>query len=204
MVILLLAVGSCRKAGTWLVKNDDPVHADVMVLLMGGFSERVSQAADLYYEKVAGKVWIVEAEMGDNRILEARGVQRMGVSTQARFALMGLGIPADSIKILPCGATSTRMEAESVRDHLLTQSGIDTLLLVSSSSHTRRAFKIFEAALAPIDEPLALYCRPSIYSRFNAEKWWKNRNDFEEVIMEYLKLVNFYLFEKRELRKGLG
>ena len=46
VVFLVLAVGSCRKAGTWLVKADDPKHADVMVILMGSFSERVLQMAD--------------------------------------------------------------------------------------------------------------------------------------------------------------
>ncbi|MCK4880427.1 MAG: hypothetical protein KAS82_07200, partial [Bacteroidales bacterium] len=87
------------------------------------------------------------------------------------------------------------------RDYLVTQTGIDTLLLVSSAEHTRRAFKIFKAAFTPFEEPVALYCIPSSYSKFHAEKWWRHRNDMEEVFMEYLKLTNFYLFERRELRK---
>ena len=202
LVVLLLAVGGCRRAGIWLVKADDPVHADAMILLMGSFSERVLQTADLYRENMAGEVWIVEEGMGAYRTLEERGVQMISNSTQARNALITLGVPADSIVILPGDASSTRMEAVITRDYLVARTGIDTLLLVSSAEHTRRAFKIFEAALKPIEEPVALYCSPSSYSNFHAKKWWRRRNDIQEVFMEYLKLANFYLFERRELRKA--
>lgn len=200
MVILLLAVGGCRKAGTWLVKSDDPGHADAIILLMGSISDRVLQTADLYHENVVGKVWIVEEGMGAYRTLEERGVQIISNITQVRDALITMGIPADSIVILPGDATSTQMEAEITRDYLVTQSGIDTLLLVSSANHTRRAFKIFEAAFSTFEEPVALYCSPSSYTNFDAEKWWRRRDDIQDVFMEYLKLVNFVLFEKRELR----
>jgi len=126
----------------------------------------------------------------------------MSSSNRARYALIGLGVPEDSIVVLSGAATSTSMEAEITREYLLTQNGIDTLLLVTSTYHTRRAFKIFEAAFKPIEEPLTLYCSQSSYSRFSAEKWWRHRHDIEHVMMEYLKLANFYLFEKRDLRKG--
>ena len=202
LVILLLAVGSCRKAGTWLVKSDDLEHADAIILLMGSISDRVLQTSDLYHENVAGKVWIVEEGMGAYRTLEERGVQIISNTTQVRDALITLGIPADSIVILPGDATSTQMEAEITRDYLVTQNGIDTLLLVSSANHTRRAFKIFEAAFSPFEEPVALYCSPSNYTNFDAEKWWRRRDDIQDVFMESLKLANFVLFERRELRKA--
>ena len=201
LLILLLAVGSCRKAGARLVKADHPEHADAMIMLMGSITDRLLQTADLYHEKVAGKVWIVEAGMDADSIMEERGVQIISNSMRARYALIDLGIPADSIVILPGGATSTRMEAGITRDYLVTQTGIDTLLLVSSASHTRRAFRIFEAAFTPLEEPVALYCSPSSYSNFHAKKWWRHRNDIEDVLIEYLKLANFYLFERGELRR---
>ena len=201
-VIVLLAVGSCRKAGSWLVKADDPAYADVMVMLVGSISDRVLQTADLYYEGVAGKVWLVEAGMGADSTLKERGVQLISKSTQIRNSLISLGIPADSISLLPGGATSTQMEAEIVRDYLHKQTGMDTLLLVSSASHTRRASMIFKAAFDPLEEGILLYCSPNHYTNFHAEKWWRSREDIERVVMEYLKMVNFVLFQKRELRRG--
>jgi len=214
LVIFLLAVGSCRKAGSWLVKTDEPGHADVMVMLMGSISERVLQTADLYSGQVSGKVWIVEEGMGAIRTLEERGVKLIPNSTQASNALTALGVPADSILILPGDASSSRMEAEMVRDYLLTlsdmdpqshmdpQSGIDTLLLVSSAWHTRRAFKIFNAACKSLDEPPVVRCSPNPYTAFDPEKWWKSKNDIQSVVTEYLKLANFVFFERRELRRG--
>ncbi len=202
LVFLVLAVGSCRKAGTWLVKADDPDHADVIVILMGSISDRVLQVADSYNDGVAARVWIVEEGMGAYRALEERGVQLISNSTQAKNALVSLGIPADSIEILPGDANSTRMEAELVRDHLLTQTGIDTILLVTSSSHTRRGFNLFKAAFHPMGKPPVLYCSSNSYTDFNASKWWRNKNHIQEVIDEYMKLVNFVLFERPELRKG--
>ena len=201
-VILILAVGSCRKAGTWLVKNDQVKHADVMVLLTGSISDRVLQTADLYSEGVATKVWIVEEAMGANRILEDRGVKLISNSTQIKNALISLGIPSDSILILPGDAGSTRMEAEIVRSYLRTQIGMDTLLLVTSSDHTRRAYKIFKAAFKNLEQSHPVYCSASKYTNFHPEKWWRSKEDIQDVVGEYLKLVNFALFEKRELRKG--
>lgn len=202
LVIVLLAVGSCRKAGTWLVKTDSPGHTDVMVMLTGSIPDRVLQTADLYTDGVAGKVWIVEEAMGAFSELEERGVQIISNTTQSKNALISLGIPADSIVILPGGATSTRMEAEVVRDYLANRAGINSLLLVTSSQHTRRAFKLFRAAFHSIPEPPDLYCSPSSYTNFNAEKWWRNKNDIQKVVEEYMKLTNFVLFEKRELKKS--
>ena len=199
-VILVLAVGSCRKAGTWLVKADNPPHADVMVMLTGSISDRVLQTADLYNEGVASKVWIAEEAMEASRDLEARGVKLISNSTQVRNAMITLGIPADSITIFPGDAASTRMEAEIVRSYLHTQTGIDTLLIVSSAEHTRRAYKIFKAAFSPLDEPPVVCCSPSTYTNFHPEKWWRSKEDIQEVVEEYMKLTNFVFFERGELR----
>lgn len=197
LVILLLLVGGCRRAGTWLVKSDQPEHADAIVMLMGSISDRVLQTADLYHGQVSGKVLIVEEGMGAYRVLEERGVQIISNSTQVRSALISLGIPADSIMILPCGATSTRMEAATVTDYLSTSNDVDTLLLVSSPTHMRRAFKIFRAAFKTLETQPVLYCSPSPYTDFHAEKWWRRKEDIQRVLMEYVKLVNFALFEKK-------
>lgn len=206
LVIILLVVGGCRKAGVWLKKEDPPTHADVMVILTGGIADRVLQAADLYREGEADRVWIVEEAMGANRALDERGIHLISNTTQACNALKALGIPARNILVLPGDANSTIMEARIVRsymeDRLSPRAGIDTLLLVSSASHTRRAYKIFSAALQSLGTPVVIHCSPSIYTNFNAKKWWKNREDVQRVFEEYYKIVIFGIFEKRELRKS--
>jgi uncharacterized SAM-binding protein YcdF (DUF218 family) len=203
VVILILSVAGCRNAGTWLVKEDVPSQADVMVLLMGNISDRVLQVGDLYRDHVSTKVWIVESYISEaDRELEERCGRQPTNTEMARLRLIRLGVPADSIVILPGNASSTREEAETVRDHLRTEPGIRSVLLVSTALHMRRASKIFRAAFHPLEQPREVYCSPSAYSHFNAEEWWKHRNDIEGVVYEYLKLVNYALFERHALRKG--
>ena len=200
-IVLLLLVGSCRKAGTWLVKDDEQKQADAVVMLMGSISDRVLQIADLYGQNVTGKVLIVEESMGAYRALEERGAHIVSNTEQARNALVVLGIPGDSIVILEGDATSTQMEAEIVRDYLSTNHGIKTLLLVSSAPHTRRASLIFKTALKSLESPVTVCCSPSTYTNFGAEKWWRSKEDIQDVLMEYLKMGNFFLFERRRLRR---
>ena len=206
-IVLLLLAGACRKAGTWLVKKDvpgqgdTPGQVDAMVMLMGSIPDRVLQTADLYGRRVAGKVVVVEESVGAYRVLEERGAHIISNSTQARNALVVLGIPEDSIVILPGDATSTQMEAEIIRDYLANSPAIETVLLVSSPAHTRRASMIFRAAFKSLEHPVGVYCSPSSYTTFYAEKWWRSREDIQKVLMEYLKLGNFVLFERRQLRR---
>jgi uncharacterized SAM-binding protein YcdF (DUF218 family) len=202
VLIIILTIGSCRKAGTWLVRVDEAAHADAMVMLMGQFFDRVLQVDDLYAENAAGKVVIVEEAMSSFWMLEQRGVIVERTTQEVREALITLGIPADSIVILTGDATSTRMEAEIIRDYVANQPDIDTILLVSSSSHTRRASMLFEAAFKPLEKHVVIHCSQNLYTGFRAEKWWKRSDDIQDVVLEYMKLVNFMLFEKRQLRNN--
>jgi len=192
-------VGGCRRAGAWLVKENVPEHADAMVLLMGGFPDRVLQAVDLYKEGKAGRLLIVEESMGPFRALEARGADIISNTEQARNSAIALGIPADSITVLPGDARSTLDEAIVVRDYLVERNNIDTVLLVSSSAHMRRASMIFKAALKNNDHPVYIGCSPSAYSDFNAAKWWRDKEGIQSVLTEYAKMVSFVVFEKRKL-----
>lgn len=203
ILILLGAVciGGCRRAGVWLVKEDVPPHADAMVLLMGNFPERVLQAVDLYHAKRAGRLIIVEESMGAYRGLEERGVSIISKSEQARDASVKLGIPEESVTVLPGDARSTLTEAVVVRDYLKTDPGIDTLILVSSPTHMRRAAMIFNAALKDLDRPVYVGCSPSVYSNSNTGRWWRHKEDIQDVLSEYLKTVSFILIEKRNIRR---
>lgn len=201
LLISVLYVGGCRRAGTWLVKEDTPPHADAMVLLMGSLPDRVLQAADLYNEGRAGKIIIVTEYMGPYDMLSDRGVEIISFSTQARNSLITLNIPADSITMLTGDARSTITEAKVVRDYLLLHPAIESLIIVSSPSHMRRALMIFRSALKYYDMPVSAGCSPSVYSGFSPQKWWKSKEDIQTVVTEYLKLTSFVLFEKRGLKE---
>jgi uncharacterized SAM-binding protein YcdF (DUF218 family) len=200
IVLTVVYVGGCRRAGKWLVKEDMPEHADAMVILMGDFPDRVLQAADLYHEGRAGKLIIVEVSMGPFSTLEAKGADIISNTEQARNAVIALGIPADSITVLPGNARSTQTEALIVRDYLADNTCIDTLILVSSPAHMRRASMIFKAAFRDAKTPVYIGCSPSIYTDFDAEHWWRGKEGIQTVLAEFVKIGSFVVFEKRDLR----
>jgi uncharacterized SAM-binding protein YcdF (DUF218 family) len=200
-LVVLVFVGGCRKAGLWLVKEDIPVHADVTVMLMGNIPDRVLQVADLYNRGISGKIWMVEDSFEGYRTLEERGVKVISNCTRARQAMIELGIPKDSIVIIPGDAVSTQMEVVKVSEFLDSKPEINSVLIVSSASHMRRASVIFTYAFRQLEHPVAVYSCPSSYSRFYASRWWKNKEDIQHVVIEYMKLGNFYLFDSKELRK---
>jgi uncharacterized SAM-binding protein YcdF (DUF218 family) len=199
IILIIVYSAGCRRAGSLLVKEDGQYHTDVLVILMGSIPDRVLQAADLYHLNVAEKVIVVEESMGGGNILEERGVRLISNTTQVINAMVLLGIPADSIIKLQGDATSTQMEATIVRDYLKDKPGVDSLVLVTSSFHSRRAAMIFIAALKNIEKPIIVLSSPSKYSNFDADHWWMTKEGRQIVIFEYLKLANFLLFERNQL-----
>lgn len=139
--------------------------------------------------------------MGAYKALEERSVHIISNTKQVVDAIVTLGIPSDSITIVPGDASSTQMEAMIIREYLANKPGMDTLLLVSSSDHTRRASMIFISAFRNSEKAVHILCSPSNYTNFNAEKWWKSKEGVQTVVMEYLKMGNFWVFEKRKLRQ---
>ena len=201
VILTAICIGGCRRAGQWLVRDDVPVHADAMVLLMGSFPERVMQAADLYDWGKADRLIIVRESMGEYKRLEERGVSVISTTDQARDAAVKLGIPADSITVLPGDARSTLTEAIVVRNYLSDKPETDTLILVSSPAHMRRASMIFRAAFRDVDKPVYIGCSPSTYSDFDAKHWWRRKEDIQTVLSEFVKMGSFLLFEKKGLKR---
>jgi len=200
LILLFLYSAGCRRAGVWLVRDEMPLHADAMVILMGSFAERVAHGVDLYSTGKADRMIIVEESMGSYRELTGRGVPIISHSSQAGSAALKLGVPADSIILLPGDARSTLSEAMIVRKYLKDISSIDTIILVSSPAHLRRASIIFKNAFRNLPEPVFVGCSPSAYSSFSPDKWWRRKEDIQTVLTEYLKTGSFLLIEKRQLK----
>lgn len=205
-IIILIAVsavyiGGCRRAGKWLVKENAPEHADALVILMGNFPERVLEAVDLYNNGGAGRLIIVQESMGPYEILESKGADILSTTEQAHNSAVALGIPEDSITILPGDARSTLNEAVIISDYLADKPDIDTLILVSSPSHMRRASMIFTSAFKTRGMQVYVGCSPSSYSGFQPDKWWRRKEDAQAVVSELVKIMSFQLFEKKQLKK---
>jgi uncharacterized SAM-binding protein YcdF (DUF218 family) len=196
LIITLIFIIACRRAGSFLVKEDEPLHADATVILMGSISDRVIQAADLYQCDITKTILIVEGSNRASSILKARGVEIISSTEQIRNALIVLGISSDNIKTLPWDAQSTQQETEIIKEYLANFPKIDTLMVVTSSPHIRRAFVIFKNTFRKSKKHTCILCSPNSYTDFNAIKWWQTKDGIETVLLEYLKLMNFSLFER--------
>ncbi len=199
--LFVACISGCRRAGQWLVKEDVPNHADALVILMGNFPERVLEASDVYSKGLANNMIIVYESMGPYRELESRGASIVRTTEQASKAAIALGVPADSIIMLPGDARSTLDEAVAVRDYIKGNPDIDTLLLVSSPAHMRRAYMIFRQILRNSEKPVYVGTSPSSYSSFNPDKWWKRKEDVQSVVSEMVKILSFLTIERREYRE---
>jgi len=195
-------IGGCRRAGTWLVKEELPPHADALVLLMGNFTDRVLQTADLYGSGIADRVIIAEESMGGYKGLTDRGVKIISHTSQAVSSLVALGVPADSITVLPGDARSTLDEAAIVRNYIGTNPDLDTLILVSSPYHLRRASMIFGKAFGEAGLPVFTGTSGSgTYTDFNAAGWWRSKEDIQHVLTEVIKIGSFKTVEGRRLKR---
>jgi uncharacterized SAM-binding protein YcdF (DUF218 family) len=199
LFFILVSATTCRNAGKWLVKNDNPVHADALVILMGSIPDRVLEATDLYKAGLTDRVVIVEESMGAYRELEARGAHIISNTQQCRNAAIALGIPEESIVVLPGDARSTQQEAIIVREFLKARPAIDTILLVTSADHTRRATMIFEKAFKKSGMQIVVYSCPSKYSNFKGKGWWKRKESIQVVLFESIKIANFFFIERYRL-----
>jgi uncharacterized SAM-binding protein YcdF (DUF218 family) len=200
LLLITLYIGAFRNAGKWLIKEDIKVHADAIVILMGSLSDRVIQATDLYNQTLADKVLIVGPVMRTDRDLNPGAGYMISNSEEARNALIANGLPSENIYILYGDSTrSTLTEAIAIREYLVNKPDIDTLLLVSSAQHTRRASIIFKSVFSHGKNPVKIFCSPSRYSGFNGEKWWRRREGIRTVLMEYLKMAEFLMFERSQL-----
>lgn len=201
IILSALSTFGCRHTGVWLAKEDIPPHADAIILLMGTFPERVLQAADLYHEGVADKMIIVYENMGPYKVLEARGARIIRTTEQARDAAVALGVPDSCITMLPGDARSTLDEAMAVKEYLTANPGLDTIILVSSPSHMRRAYMIFREVLKNTGNKTYLGTSPSEYSSFNSHRWWRRKEDIQAVLTEWVKIVSFIIFERGTIVK---
>jgi uncharacterized SAM-binding protein YcdF (DUF218 family) len=97
-------------------------------------------------------------------------------------------VPASRIKALPHPADGTIAEAQQLR-RVLAGALPKRLVLVTSKSATRRAGFIFRRILR--GEEVAVFCHPSPYDSFQADRWWSRPKNALTVVTEYEKfLVN--------------
>ena len=183
--------------GRWLVAEDKLQENDMIVVLTGSVPDRILQAVDIYNERYSDKIVLVDSYRVNYNIFVERGVEiPPGDAQLSKIAAIDLGVPEESILILEGSARSTQDEALTIREYIRNNRAIESIILVTSKYHSGRAKKIFRKTLSGLDREIDIYSSPSKYDPFNANQWWRDREDIKLVVLEYLKLANFYFREQ--------
>ena len=197
--VLLLGRLSLPSLGNYLVAEDEPQQSDIIVLLMGSGPDRMLGAVDLYHAEYADEILMVRNMVRGYDLVVSQGVKIPHDTDIAKEVAVQLGVPEEKITVLPGDALSTQDEAIAVREYLKTEPDIDSLIIVTSKSHSGRAKKIFVKTMSSIDREIKVLSCPTEYDDFNADRWWKDREDLKRGALEYLKLFHFYIKEQFEL-----
>lgn len=186
-------------AGCYLVRHSaDLPHQGFFLVLMGSIPDRALAAIELYraYPQTR-QILIVEENMLGLEYFRKLGYKVHTNSAQMASILSQAGIPDSIIRILPGYARSTLMEAQAVKNYLQNEKTIDSLVIISSAAHTRRAFFIFNDFLnRKNDHKVALFTYPSPYSGYNCHQWYRSKEDLQTTLSEYIKITSFYFFER--------
>ncbi|MBZ5501249.1 MAG: YdcF family protein [Acidobacteriia bacterium] len=189
MALLFIAgaVWGVRGAGRWLICEDALEPADVIVVLSGSMPLRAEEAARIFRLGYAREVWVTRPA-GAAAELAGMGIRYTGEEEYSRAALLRLGVPEASVRILPGTIDNTEQEIEQVA-RTLRLGGKKRAMIVTSREHTRRVRALW-TRLAGND--LQLVVRGAPQDPFDADHWWRHTRDALSVVREVLGLANVW------------
>ena len=200
LVVLLAAAayfagsGLLALMGEYLIDEDTPAPADVIVVLAGSLPDRILEGVTLYQDGYAPRMILSRGrENAAYAKLDAMGVRLPRLYDLNRSVAEQLGVPPSAITEVGGGMDgSTLLEAQAILSYVRAQ-GYKRILLVTSKVHTRRAAAIYRHLAAGGVEVIV---RPSRYDRFQPQGWWHDRTDIRRVLIEYQKLLVFLLLDR--------
>lgn len=180
-----------KKLGYFLIFEQEPQKADVIVVLNGRDAERSLAAVDLYKKNYANLIVMARGakQAGSDELWKRVGNKLDGKIFFQR-AIEAMGIPAEGFKFIGDGVASTYDEAVATKE-FLQKNDYKCILLVTSKWHSKRAYLTFRSALK--NDGIKIVIQPSKYDAFGPDAWWKNRNDAELVFDEYVRFIYYIL-----------
>jgi len=182
--------------GNFLIYEQNPQKADVIVVLNGRDTERSLSAVDLYKKGYANLIVLAQGskQPGSDEFWK-RVVNNFDGKIFFQRAIEAMGVPEKSFKLIGNGVASTYDEAVATKE-FLKKNGYKSILLVTSKWHSKRAYLTFKSVLNKKGNGITITIIPSSYDNFDPELWWKKEEDAESVFREYVRLI-YYIFSCR-------
>jgi uncharacterized SAM-binding protein YcdF (DUF218 family) len=192
VLLIAAAVVIFFRVGQWLVVQDPLGQANVIVVLSGRMPVRALEAAKIYEQGFAARVWVLKPQ-GPGEQLKKLGIPYVGEEFYTRRALMSQAVPSDAIRVLEKETGNTEDElTEVVR--LLKEQGGHAAIVVTSKPHTRRVRAIWKRLAGPDQGGTAprLIVRYATEDSYDGAHWWRNTRDALDVVREVFGLMNVW------------
>lgn len=185
----LVAWGAARA----LVVRADMARADALAVLSGAgdYEERTRRAAALWREGRAPKIILTDDGLRGGWSVEHQ--RNLFFVERAAEELRRAGVPAECIEVVPgVRVTSTYDEALALRDHARAR-GLKSLLVVTSSYHSRRALWTLRRVFRGGGTEVGLDAAPPGPLSPTPATWWCQARGWRAVALEYPKQVYYWL-----------
>jgi uncharacterized SAM-binding protein YcdF (DUF218 family) len=177
-------------------------RADAILVLAGSatYRERTAKAAEIFRSGVAAHIFLTDdGERSGWSHAEQRNIPYVEL---ARRNLIENGVPPDKIEILEPPVAGTIDEARVLRRKIADEPVYQSVLLVTSSYHTRRVLQTFERIFAEENRQGGETSKPEIgilgvppgEQTPPPSVWWLTPFGWTMVAGEYLKLIYYWAF----------
>lgn len=157
------------------VKREEELQPADMIHVLGGRLERTEYALQLYRQGYGRNLFFTGKEM----------------APLLKWYATSHGIPAHHIINFDSRATNTYHEALELKQLLVNETTVRSVIVVSSPYHMRRVRWTFRQV---IDDQINLQFVPVPFTQTSDHwQWWSDHNSRKKVIKEYLKLLGYYM-----------
>jgi uncharacterized SAM-binding protein YcdF (DUF218 family) len=172
-------------AGRWLIAEDPLQKADAIAVLSGRMPSRALEAARVYKQGYASRVWLTRStEPGET--LQQFSIPFAGEEFYDKQVLIHEGVPENAIQVLDPPINNTADEVQTIGG-ALRKENLHSVIMVTSKVHTRRVRALWKR-LSARDRVAIIHGVSD--DPFDPAHWWRTTSDALDVVREILGLAN--------------
>jgi uncharacterized SAM-binding protein YcdF (DUF218 family) len=172
-------------AGRWLVVQDPLQKADAIAVLSGRMPDRALEAARVFKQGYANRVWLTHSTEPGATLAEF-SIPFVGEESYNKQILVHEGVPESAIQILDPPISNTACEMQTI-GAVLRRENLHSVIIVTSKVHTRRTKALWKR-LSAKDGIVIIHGVSD--DPFDPAHWWRTTSDALDVVREVLGLLN--------------
>lgn len=198
MAVIALHEPILRAAGRALVVTDALRPADVIVIALDAGGAGALEAGDLVVQGIATQVAVfVDPPSGEDHEFLRRGLPYEDETARQIRQLELLGVT--NVLRIPRTNAGTQGEGD-VLPSWSKEHDFRSMVVVTTTDHSRRLRRVLQRSMSGYDISMAI--RPSRYSAFDPDQWWRSRGGIRTGIVELQKLVLDFALHPVTLASG--